>query len=133
MALQVRRNSEGMIHHFGVFASDFAASRSFYLSTLKPLASQLGYESEGVAEFWQAEFGTPSLSLETATGAPTVGMHVAFTADRRQQVDEFFAEAVEAGGVSLHAPRHWPEYRDYCAFVSDRDGNNIEAVHKENA
>ncbi|WP_237330192.1 hypothetical protein [Streptomyces sp. BA2] len=34
---------------------------------------------------------------------------------------------------SRHAPRHWPEYRAYCAFVSDPDGNNIEAVHKEAA
>jgi len=24
-----------------------------------------------------------------------------------------------------------PEYRAYCAFVSDPDGNNVEAVHKE--
>ena len=41
------------------------------------------------------------------------------------------AAALGAGGTERHAPRHWPEYRAYCAFVSDPDGNNIEAVHKE--
>jgi hypothetical protein len=38
---------------------------------------------------------------------------------------------VTTGGVSRHGPRHWPEYRAYRAFVSDPDGNNIEAVYKE--
>lgn len=30
--------------------------------------------------------------------------------------------------VSWHDPQHWPEYRDYAAFVSDPDGNNIEVL-----
>jgi predicted lactoylglutathione lyase len=71
-----------MIHHLGIFASDFAASRLF-------------------------------------------------GATDRACVDAFFAAAVAAGGSERHAPRHWPEYRAYCAFVSDPDGNNIEAVCKE--
>ena len=37
----------------------------------------------------------------------------------------------DAGGRERVAPRFWPEYRAYCAFVDDPDGNNIEAVHKE--
>ena len=36
-----------------------------------------------------------------------------------------------AGAVSRHAPRFWPEYSAYCAFLRDPDGNNIEALHKE--
>lgn len=43
----------------------------------------------------------------------------------------FFATALSIGCTERHAPRHWPEYRAYCAFVSDPDGNNVEAVHKE--
>jgi hypothetical protein len=46
-------------------------------------------------------------------------------------VEAFFHAAMAAGAVPRHAPRHWLEYRAYCAFVNDPDGNNIEAVHKE--
>jgi catechol 2,3-dioxygenase-like lactoylglutathione lyase family enzyme len=119
------------IHHIGVFASDHDASRAFYTAALKPLGIGVGYEADGVAEYWHPDRDTPSLSLERAGGEPTRGAHIAFTAADRAAVDAFHAAAVAAGGSSRHAPRHWPEYRAYCAFVSDPDGNNIEAVHKE--
>ncbi len=61
----------------------------------------------------------------------TRGFHLAFEASDRQAVDAFFWAALAAGGTERHAPRHWPRYRAYCAFVSDPDGNNIEALHKE--
>ncbi|MFB8757610.1 VOC family protein [Streptomyces nigra] len=73
------------------------------------------------------------MSLERAENeaAVTRGAHIAFTAATRDAVDAFHAAALAAGGTSRHAPRSWSEYRAYCAFVSDPDGNNIEAVHKE--
>lgn len=58
-------------------------------------------------------------------------MHLAFAAPDRTHVDEFFHAALEAGGKERWALRYWPEYQAYCAFVSDPDGNNIEALHKE--
>lgn len=61
-----------MIHHIGVFASDFGASQAFYIAALRPLGLIAHYQTE----------------------------------DR-------------------------PEYRAYSAFVTDPDGNNIEAIHKE--
>lgn len=120
-----------MIHHLGVFASDFAASRAFFVAALGPLAIGVGYETETVCELWHATSDTPSLSLHPASGETTRGLHLAFRAPDRAAVDAFFAAAVRAGGTERHAPRHWPQYRAYCAFVSDPDGNNIEAVHKE--
>ena len=120
-----------MLHHLGVFASDFDASREFYRAALGVLGIEAGYETEGIAEFWRAGTHTPSLSLERASGEPTQGLHLAFAAPDRAHVDEFFRVALEAGGQERHAPRFWPQYRAYCAFVSDPDGNNIEAVHKE--
>lgn len=124
-------SSESFIHHIGVFASDLATSRGFYSAALAPLGVRIGYESDVAAEYWHPDSDTPSLSVEQAGAEPTHGVHVAFTADDRSQVEAFHAAAVAAGGSSRHAPRHWPEYRAYCAFVSDPDGNNIEAVHKE--
>jgi catechol 2,3-dioxygenase-like lactoylglutathione lyase family enzyme len=122
---------ESFIHHIGVFASDLATSRGFYSAALAPLGIRIGYESDVAAEYWHPDSDTPSLSVEQAGAEPTRGVHVAFAADDRSQVEAFHAAAVAAGGSSRHAPRHWPEYRAYCAFVSDPDGNNIEAVHKE--
>ena len=40
-----------MIHHLGVFASDFAASRAFFTAALAPLAIIVGYETDEVCEF----------------------------------------------------------------------------------
>lgn len=121
-----------MIHHLGVFASDLTASRAFYMAALRPLGIEVGYETDRIAEFWHRDNDTPSLSLEAADATqPASGVHLAFVAKNREQVDQFFREAMAAGAVARHAPRLWPEYRAYCAFVNDPDGNNIEAVHKE--
>jgi len=120
-----------MLHHLGVFASDFQASRQFYVACLGTLEIAPGYETSDIAEFWRPEEDTPSLSLERAAEDVTRGVHLAFAAPDRTHVDEFFQAALEAGGQVRWAPRYWPEYRAYCAFVSDPDGNNIEAVHKE--
>src|SRR3954470_15705811 len=121
------------IHHLGVFASDFESSERFYTATLESLGIAPGYRADGVAEYWLPGHDTPSVSLERAdpTATATKGMHLAFAAGSRAAVDAFHAAAVAAGGASRHAPRFWSEYRAYCAFVSDPDGNNIEAVHKE--
>lgn len=120
-----------MLHHLSVFASDFQASRQFYVACLGTLDIAPGYEASDVVEFWRPEEDTPSLSLERAAEDVTRGVHLAFAAPDRIRVDEFLQAALEAGGQVRCAPRYWPEYRAYCAFVSDPDGNNIEAVHKE--
>ena len=93
-----------MLHHLGVFASDFDASREFYRAALGVLGIEVGYETAGIAEFWRAGTDTPSLSLERAAGQPTHGLHLAFAAPDRAHVDQFFRVAVEAGGRERVAP-----------------------------
>jgi predicted lactoylglutathione lyase len=58
-------------------------------------------------------------------------VHVAFAADRRDQVDAFYDAALTAGGRDNGGPGLRPEYSEgyYGAFVLDPDGHNIEAVH----
>ncbi|MEV0288831.1 MULTISPECIES: VOC family protein [unclassified Kribbella] len=121
------------IHHLGVFAGDFAASESFYTAALAALGIDAGYRTDTVAEYWIPGHDTPSLSLETAPTSTEVtrGLHLAFEAADRTAVDAFHRAAVAAGGTSRHEPRHWPEYRAYAAFVSDPDGNNVEALVKD--
>jgi predicted lactoylglutathione lyase len=59
-----------------------------------------------------------------------VGTHVAFAAESRKTVDEFYAAAIAAGGRDNGKPGLRPHYHEnyYGAFVLDPDGNNIEAV-----
>ena len=120
-----------MIHHVGVFASELTISRRIYAAALEPLGIIVGYETDRVAEFWRADDDTPSLSLERGESFVTSGCHLAFDARDRAAVDAFFARGVEAGAEERHAPRYWEEYSAYAAFLTDPDGNNIEAVHKE--
>ncbi|MEL7978285.1 VOC family protein [Isoptericola sp. F-RaC21] len=122
-----------LFHHLGVFAGDFAASERFYTAALATLGVEPGYRTDVTAEYWVPGRDTPSLSLETAPRPTDVtrGLHLAFEAADRAAVDAFHRAAVAAGGTSRHAPRFWPEYRAYTAFVSDPDGNNVEALVKE--
>lgn len=121
------------VHHLGVFASNFAASEAFYTEALATLGVEAGYRTEAIAEYWIPGHDTPSLSLESAPtdSEVTRGLHLAFEAGDRGAVERFHRAAVTAGGVSRHTPRYWPEYRAYAAFVSDPDGNNVEALLKE--
>jgi len=118
-----------VIHHLGVRASDFRASKAFYTGALAPLGIVCFYQAEDVAEFGHESGEGPSLSLHA--GDPTQRVHIAFAAPDRETVDRFHAAALGAGGRDNGAPGRRPQYRAYCAFVCDPDGNNIEAVHKE--
>lgn len=121
------------LHHIGVFADDYEACLRFYTAALAPLDVTPGDTNDDGCEYWRSDADTPSLAVgrSAADAPPTRGLHLAFTAADRAAVDAFHAAAVAAGGVSRHEPRRWPEYRAYCAFVTDPNGNNVEAVHKE--
>ncbi|MFJ6051847.1 VOC family protein [Streptomyces sp. NPDC092307] len=119
------------IHHVTFIASDLRASTRFHIAVLKPLGVVREAPDFG-AEFWEEERDTPSFGLHSAGDATvTRGAHVAFTARDRASVDGFYEAALASGDTSRHEPRLWPKYRACCAFVDDPDGNNVEAVHKE--
>ncbi len=119
-----------VIDHVTVGVSDLARSRAFYAAALVPL----GFAEVGA---WSAEAKEVTFGLEDAddfaisTAYPVGGpVHVAFAADRREQVDAFHAAALAAGGRDNGAPGLRPEYSAgyYGAFVLDPDGHNVEAV-----
>ena len=77
-------------------------------------------QSEGpIATFWIHEVSLRSYKA-----------HIAFTAQTREQVDEFYNLAMQAGATDNGKPGirdiYHPHY--YGAFVLDLDGYNIEAV-----
>lgn len=57
-------------------------------------------------------------------------MHLAFTVDTRQEVDTFYAAALEAGATPRETPAIHTQYHDdyYGGFVNDPHGINLEAV-----
>jgi catechol 2,3-dioxygenase-like lactoylglutathione lyase family enzyme len=119
-----------VIDHLTVGVSDLARSRAFYFQALLPLGfSEIGPSREGAREieFGLEEAADFAISTAYSTGAP---VHVAFAADRREQVDAFYAAAIAAGGRDNGPPGLRPEYSDgyYGAFVLDPDGHNVEAV-----
>ena len=123
-----------MIDHMGIGASDFAASRRFYDAALAPLAMGMvmevtpeesggyhgvGYGRNGKPIFW------------VSNGGPRgAGIHVAFTAATRAEVDAFYAAGLNAGGRDNGPPGLRPDYHPnyYGAFLFDPDGINVEAV-----
>jgi len=119
-----------VIDHVTVGVSDLARSRQFYARALLPLGfSEIGTSGDRSAEvtFGLEEADDFALSTAYGTGAP---VHIAFAADRREQVDAFHAAALAAGGRDNGAPGLRPEYSEgyYSAFVLDPDGHNVEAV-----
>jgi catechol 2,3-dioxygenase-like lactoylglutathione lyase family enzyme len=120
-----------VVDHITVGVSDLARSRNFYRYALAPLGfAEISRWSEQAraVRFGLEEASDFAISSVYATGAP---VHFAFAADRREQVDAFYAAAIAAGGRDNGAPGLRPQYSDgyYAAFVLDFDGHNVEAVH----
>jgi catechol 2,3-dioxygenase-like lactoylglutathione lyase family enzyme len=118
-----------VVDHVSVGVRDLERSREFYRRALLPLGfAEIGPWREGATEVAFGLEEADDFAISTAYAGP---VHVAFAADRREQVDAFHAAALEAGGRDNGAPALQPEYfADYYgAFVLDPDGHNIEAVH----
>lgn len=124
-----------MLDHLGITVSDYPRSRAFYAQALAPLGHAVvmevtpdisgGYEGCGFGPP-----GRPQFWVGVGTGTAGHGMHIAFTARTRAEVDAFHAAALAAGGRDNGAPGLRPHYHPhyYGAFVIDPDGHNVEAV-----
>jgi catechol 2,3-dioxygenase-like lactoylglutathione lyase family enzyme len=123
-----------MLDHIGLTISDMERARAFYEVALRPLG--LGVLMEVTAEQTGADAhagfgdgGKPYFWIGAGEKGKG-GIHVAFVAQTRAEVDAFYAAALKAGGRDNGAPgirsHYHPNY--YGAFVFDPDGNNIEAV-----
>jgi catechol 2,3-dioxygenase-like lactoylglutathione lyase family enzyme len=119
-----------MFDHVKFGVSDYAASKAFYLQALAPLGVVAGAEGEPSYGIELCIPGQLSSLCLFETAEKPAHLHLAFMAATRQQVDEFFREALAAGGRDNGPPGLRPTYHAdyYAAFVIDPDGHNIEAV-----
>ena len=122
-----------MFDHVKFGVSDFAASKAFFLKALEPLGVVV--VGEGVPTYGVElcpKGGNVSLVLYQTSEKPA-HLHIAFVAENRRQVDDFYRLALGAGGKDNGAPGLRPKYHAnyYAAFVIGPDGHNIELVcHK---
>ena len=116
-----------IIDHMGMGVRDIATAREFFVKALKPLGiaivmevpNGIGMGRDGMPAFWLSE-------VSEARGQ----LHVAFAAENREQVRQFYTAAIDAGATDNGPPgireHYHPDY--YAAFVLGPDGHNIEAV-----
>jgi catechol 2,3-dioxygenase-like lactoylglutathione lyase family enzyme len=118
-----------VLDHVTIRVADRAPSQRFYETVLEMLGLDLSYEAGAFAE-WQ----NFSLAQADDDHPPTQGLHLAFVAPSREQVDAFWQAGVDAGYRSDGEPGPRPQYRGdyYGGFLLDHDGNSIEAVHHGN-
>lgn len=120
-----------MIHHVSVGTSDLARARAFYDAVLPTVGLTLVKETATAADYGVNRY---LFSIETpGEGRPASaanGVHIAFDAGYRGQVDAFHAAGLANGGRDAGAPgvrtAYDPNY--YAAFLFDPDGNKVEAV-----
>jgi catechol 2,3-dioxygenase-like lactoylglutathione lyase family enzyme len=111
---------------FGV--SDYEESKAFFLKVLEPLG--VAVVSEGPLGVELCRPGSDvSLCIRRIEEKAT-HLHLAFAAESRRQVEDFYRAALKAGGKDNGAPGLRPKYHAnyYAAFVIGPDGHNIEVV-----
>ena len=123
-----------MIDHLGISVRNHDQSRAFYLAALAPLGigviMAVSKEESGAASDYTG-FGSNGKPFFWIGEGPVVpGMHLAFVAQTRKQVDEFYRAAIASGAKDNGPPgiraHYHPNY--YAAFVIDVNGVNLEAV-----
>src|SRR5207253_748904 len=97
----------------------------FFLKALEPLGVAVVAEGAPTYGVELSPKGKASLCLYQTEEKPA-HLHLAFTAENRQQVEAFPRAALEAGGRDNGAPGLRPHYHAsyYAAFVIGPDGHN---------
>ena len=120
-----------MFSHVSLGTTDAGRAAAFYDPVLAVLGIGKGKARGGSVDYGSAMIG---FSLERPVDGRPAGVgnggHVAFAAESRAQVDEFYRVALAHGGSDAGPPGLRLEYdaNYYAAFVRDPDGNKIEAV-----
>ncbi len=122
-----------MFDHVVLSVSDYAASKTFFLKALEPLGIAVASEGSMGIELCRTN-SVSSLCIRRTEGTATYPhLHLAFAAETRRQVLEFYQAALDAGGKDNGAPGLRPQYNEtyYAAFIIGPDGHNIEVVCHE--
>ena len=121
-----------MFDHVVFGVTDYAASKAFFLKALAPLGVVVVSEGPLGVELCRPN-SKASLCIRLSPEQKPSRLHLAFTAENRQQVQAFHRAALEAGAEDNGSPGLRPIYHPnyYAAFVIGPDGHNIEVVCHE--
>jgi catechol 2,3-dioxygenase-like lactoylglutathione lyase family enzyme len=116
-----------VLDHIGFNVTDLQASKAFLVRALEPLGMSITKETETWAMLGRRGDGELWIGSLGASPGP---IHVAFSARTREEVRQFYAAALAAGGKDNGAPGLRTHYHAsyYGAFVIGPDGHNYEAV-----
>ncbi|WP_444883558.1 VOC family protein [Microbulbifer sp. PSTR4-B] len=116
-----------MLDHIRIPVEDFTRSREFYRQALACLGYELVMEFDNSAGFGWAD--KPEFWIRGEEVSSSL-LHIAFRAEEREVVRDFYRAALAAGGTDNGVPDIYEEYHpDYfAAYVLDPDGNNLEVV-----
>ncbi len=121
-----------ILSHISLGTNDYERAVAFYDQLLACIDARRIMEHPGAAaygrqypEFW---IQSPADGERAATGN---GTHVGFFAASRDQVNAFYAKAIELGATGDGEPGPRPHYGEpyYGCFVRDLDGHKIEAAY----
>ncbi len=122
-----------ILSHVSLGTNDFPKALAFYDKTLAALGIKRVETIDGIAaaygkqypEFWVA------LPVDEQTASVGNGVHIAFIAESKDAVQMFYDASIKAGATDAGAPGPRPHYGEpyYGCFVTDPDGNKIEACY----
>lgn len=120
-----------IMSHVSLGTNDFEKAKAFYKAVLATVGAKAVMEhSDAVAfgrqypEFWVVA------PLDGSSATTANGVHFGFLAGNKQQVHDFYEEALKQGATSDGEPGPRAEYGEpyYGCFVRDLDGHKIEAT-----
>ena len=128
-----------LLDHVSITVARLDAARPFYDAVMQALGADKVYDRPDALGYGErcgpdradhtylSVFETPGAPPDRASG---VRRHWCFKAGSRTAVDAFHAAGLAHGGRDEGAPGLRTHYhsRYYAAFLSDPDGNRIEAV-----
>lgn len=121
-----------MFSHITLGTNDFEQAAAFYDAVFAALGIEQLFKLDGLAAYGMMTgpktFIVPPFDGNAAK--PGNGVHAAYLAKTRAEVDAFHAAALAHGGTDEGAPGLRPHYHPnyYGAYVRDLDGNKIQAV-----
>ncbi len=117
-----------LFDHVTIRVPDRGAAERFFETVLAPLGIDTSYRTKEFTE-WQEFMVAQATDAQPATR----GLHVAFVAPSREQVDAFWQAGIDAGYGDDGPPGPRPQYRRdyYGGFLRDPSANSVEAVHYE--
>ncbi|GJL83383.1 MAG: lactoylglutathione lyase [marine bacterium B5-7] len=126
--------STAAFSHITLGTNDPARATRFYDAVLKPLGFSRMPKPADKPPCYAKNAEIPFLYLyKPYDGRPATwgnGTHIAFLAETRDEVDNFYVAALDRGGIDEGPPGlradYGPDY--YAAYVRDPDGNKLQAV-----